>query len=51
VRTARKAGVKQLVLFHHDPDHDDQSLKRIERLAERLLPSTRVAYEGLEIKL
>jgi phosphoribosyl 1,2-cyclic phosphodiesterase len=51
VRTARKAGVKQLVLFHHDPDHDDRSLKRIERLAERLLPSARVAYEGLEIKL
>jgi ribonuclease BN (tRNA processing enzyme) len=51
VRAARKAGVKQLVLFHHDPGHDDQSLKRIERLAQRFLPSTRVAYEGLEIKL
>ena len=51
VRTARNAGVKQLVLFHHDPEHDDRSLKRIERLAGRLLPSTRLAYEGLEIKL
>lgn len=51
VRTARRAGVKQLILFHHDPDHDDRSLKRIERLARRVLPSTRVAYEGLEIKL
>jgi len=51
VRTARKAGVKQLVLFHHDPEHDDSSLKRIERLAHRLFPSARVAYEGLEIKL
>lgn len=50
VRTARKAGVKQLALFHHDPDHDDRSLKRIARLAERLLPSACVAYEGLEIK-
>jgi len=51
VQTARKSGVKQLVLFHHDPDHDDRSLKRIERFAERLLPSTRVAHEGLEIKI
>jgi len=51
VETARKAGVKQLVLFHHDPDHDDRTLKRIERLARHDLPSTRVAYEGLEIKL
>jgi ribonuclease BN (tRNA processing enzyme) len=51
VRIARKASVKQLILFHHDPDHDDRTLKRIERLAARLLPSTRVAYEGLEIKL
>jgi ribonuclease BN (tRNA processing enzyme) len=51
VRTARNAGVKQLVLFHHDPDHDDRVLKTIERLAERLFPATRVAYEGLEIEL
>jgi ribonuclease BN (tRNA processing enzyme) len=51
VRVARKAGVKRLILFHHDPDHDDRTLKRIERLSQRLLPSTRVAYEGLEIKL
>ncbi len=51
VRVARKAGVKRLILFHHDPDHDDRTLKRIERLSKRLLPSTRVAYEGLEIKL
>jgi ribonuclease BN (tRNA processing enzyme) len=51
VRIARKADVKQLVLFHHDPDHDDRSLNRIARLAERLLPSARVAYEGMEIKL
>jgi phosphoribosyl 1,2-cyclic phosphodiesterase len=51
VKVARKAGVKRLILFHHDPDHDDRTLKRIERLSKRLLPSTRVAYEGLEIKL
>ncbi len=51
VKVARKAGVKRLILFHHDPDHDDRTLKRIARLSKRLLPSTRVAYERLEIRL
>jgi ribonuclease BN (tRNA processing enzyme) len=51
VRVARDSGVKELVLFHHDPGHDDRTLRRVERTAARLLPATRIAYEGLEIKL
>jgi ribonuclease BN (tRNA processing enzyme) len=48
---ARKAGVKQLVLFHHEPTHDDATLARIEKLARRLFPSTIAAYEGMELDL
>jgi len=48
---ARKAGVKRLVLFHHDPTHDDKTMRNIEQRAKRLLHSTAVAHEGMEIDL
>jgi ribonuclease BN (tRNA processing enzyme) len=35
VDLAIDAGVKQLVLFHHDPDHSDEILDRIEAAAQR----------------
>jgi phosphoribosyl 1,2-cyclic phosphodiesterase len=47
VRVAQRAGVKQLVLFHHDPDRDDQGVRRIEEEARKKLPRTFAAYEGL----
>ena len=51
VRVARAAGVGQLVLFHHDPSHDDAAVAAIERAAETVLPGTVAAREGLEIHL
>ncbi|HEU4344093.1 MAG TPA: MBL fold metallo-hydrolase [Candidatus Binatia bacterium] len=48
---ARKASVKRLVLFHHEPTHDDRTLKQMEKLGRRLFPPSLVAYEGLEINL
>ena len=48
---ARKSGVKQLVLFHHDPNHNDTMLQRMEKLSRRRFPSTVAAYEGLEIAI
>lgn len=35
-RTAREAGARGLALFHHDPSHDDDAVRRIERLAREL---------------
>lgn len=29
VEVARQAGVRRLVLFHHDPDHDDSTIDRL----------------------
>jgi phosphoribosyl 1,2-cyclic phosphodiesterase len=51
VRVARAAGVGQLVLFHHDPAHDDAAIGAIERAAQTVLPGTVAAREGLEIHL
>ena len=48
---AKKAGVKRLVLFHHEPTHDDKTMRKIEQRAKRLFRSTAVAHEGMEIDL
>jgi len=47
VRLAKAAQVKTLVLFHHDPDHDDAFMDRIAAEAEKARPGTIVAKEGL----
>ena len=51
VRLAQAAGVKQLVLFHHDPDHDDACMARIEAEAVALLPGTIAARDGMELTM
>jgi phosphoribosyl 1,2-cyclic phosphodiesterase len=51
IKQAKAAKVGKLVLFHHDPDHDDDAVREIEARARALLPGTVVAYEGLEIEL
>lgn len=51
VRLARAAGVKRLVLFHHDPDHDDETMAAIERLAQAAFPNCFAAREGMTVTL
>ncbi|HTC20969.1 MAG TPA: MBL fold metallo-hydrolase [bacterium] len=46
---AKEAGVKQLVLYHHDPNHDDAFIERKEEDAKNLFTNTICAYEGLTI--
>ena len=48
---AQKAHVKQLVLFHHDPRHDDAILDAMLAHAQTLFSNTLMAYEGLTIEL
>jgi phosphoribosyl 1,2-cyclic phosphodiesterase len=48
---AREAQVGQLLLFHHDPEHDDAHVQALERLAKKIFPRTHAATEGLEIVL
>jgi phosphoribosyl 1,2-cyclic phosphodiesterase len=51
VRLADAARLKQLVIFHHDPDHDDATMDRIGADAAAVRPGTVVAREGMIIKL
>ncbi|HUI25853.1 MAG TPA: MBL fold metallo-hydrolase [Candidatus Kryptonia bacterium] len=48
---ARAAKVKQLILYHHDPEHDDAEVHRLEQLARSIFPRSRAASEGLELRL
>ena len=51
MRLCRAAGVGRLVVFHHDPDRDDDKLDAIARELEAALPGAILAREGLELKL
>jgi phosphoribosyl 1,2-cyclic phosphodiesterase len=48
---ARDAGARQLVLFHHDPDHDDECLRRIAVEAGREFENTIAGREGCVVEL
>ena len=49
VRLCKTAGVKKLVVFHHDPDHDDEKLDAIAREVEAAMPGAVMAREGLTL--
>lgn len=57
VALALKAGVKKLVLFHHDPDHDDRKMDALVKSARQLVAKAKgslkieAAREGLELTL
>jgi phosphoribosyl 1,2-cyclic phosphodiesterase len=48
-RLAKEAGVGALVLFHHDPAHDDAMIGRLEQLAQQEFRGSLAAREGLRI--
>jgi phosphoribosyl 1,2-cyclic phosphodiesterase len=47
---AKAAGVKRLVLFHHDPGQSDAAVRDKERRARELFPDAIAAYEGLTLE-
>jgi phosphoribosyl 1,2-cyclic phosphodiesterase len=51
VRIARQQGVKRLVLFHHDPDSDDELVDSLVARAQKEFPNTIGGAEGLEFCL
>lgn len=51
VKIAKEANVEKLILFHHDPSHNDEFIKKIESDALKLFPKVIAAYEGLEVNL
>ncbi len=50
-RVARDAKVKQLILFHHDPAHDDCAMDSIVSDTRKLFENTCGAREGYSIEL
>ena len=44
------AGAKTLVVFHHDPDHDDDFMDRVAADVARVRPGSVVAREGLVLR-
>jgi len=51
VKMAKAANVKKLVIFHHDPLHNDDFLDRVGEQASLQFPNTVMAREGLAIQL
>ena len=49
VKIARAANVKQLVIFHHDPNHNDEFMDAIELQSQQTFPGSIVAREGMKI--
>jgi len=51
IRTAADAGVKQLLLFHHDPDRTDNALDELVHRAGTQFENTAGAREGLVVSV
>lgn len=49
-QVAHAAQVKQLALFHHDPNYDDDTIARIETQTRALFPNVIVAREGMTLQ-
>lgn len=50
VRLCDRADVELLVLFHHDPSHDDKTMDQIAKEAATARPGTVVAREGMVLR-
>lgn len=50
VRLCRAAGAGTLVIFHHNPNHDDAAMDRIAEAAARAFPGAIVAREGMVLR-
>ena len=51
LRLVRRAGARRLVVFHHDPDHDDETMAAIELELADQSDDALVAREGLRLEL
>ena len=49
VKVAVQANVKQLIITHHDPDHNDDFLDGLEKECQSIFPNSLFAKEGMEV--
>jgi phosphoribosyl 1,2-cyclic phosphodiesterase len=51
VNVAMESGAKELVLFHHDPEHEDACIDNVVKEARNYYPGVRAAAEGMEMEI
>ena len=51
IEVAKLSGAKELIMTHHDPEHDDSFLLEMEKKCQQLHPNCRLAREKMEITL
>jgi phosphoribosyl 1,2-cyclic phosphodiesterase len=51
INVVMESGAKELILYHHDPDHTDAVVDKVVQDARNYYPKVRAAAEGMEIKL
>lgn len=51
INIVMESGAKELILFHHDPDHTDDCIDRVVTTAREHYAKVRAASEGMEILL
>lgn len=51
IELAIAANVKKVVLFHHDPEHEDEFLEQVEKDIQEQFPNVLLAREGMTIPL
>jgi phosphoribosyl 1,2-cyclic phosphodiesterase len=49
IEVAERAGAKKLVITHHDPEHNDAFLTKLEKECQKRLPNCVFARENMEI--
>jgi ribonuclease BN (tRNA processing enzyme) len=50
IEVAERAGVRQLAITHHDPEHNDAFLAKIEKDCQSRFPDCVLAREKMEIE-
>jgi phosphoribosyl 1,2-cyclic phosphodiesterase len=51
IRLCRAAGARRMVVFHHDPEHDDEMLDGVASEVAKQLPGSMVARDGLVVEI
>ncbi len=51
INVVMESGARELILFHHDPDHTDECIDRVVVQAREHYAQVRAASEGMEIQL
>ena len=51
VNVVMESGAKELILFHHDPDHTDVCIDSVVKEARNYYPKVRAAAEGMQLDL